>query len=216
MPHMYDIDHILTQSYIPKISSEFDTPPEFIPCIKPFELGHVHEGRMVDPLYPNKERIERGFHFIGFDCLLNINEPICPRFILEFYSSVNIKRDQNYIIHLKCKIGHYNVHVSLKQFAQILELPSNGQCAYSEKFDLNSLLENREDEGPYRTYVPSSAKIIESICQTSNTLHPNKIHISELCPGLQAMAVFFFVKTFSVLSRIVSMYQHVVLTCCIA
>lgn len=126
MPHTYDINHILTQSYIPKISSEFDTPPEFIPHIKPFELGHVHEGRMVDPSYPDKERIKRGFRFIGFDCLININEPICPRFVLEFYSSVKIKRDRIYFIQFRCRISHYNVHVSLKQFAQILELPSNG------------------------------------------------------------------------------------------
>jgi hypothetical protein len=88
-----------------------------------------------------------------------------------------------------CRIGYYNVHVSLEHFAKILELPCNGQCAYSEEFDLNSFFEIREDEGPYRIYVPSSAKIIESICQTSNTLHPNKIRISELRPSLQAMAI---------------------------
>ena len=61
MPHHYDYDHTFTQYYLPKISFEPNTPPELIPSYKQLEIGYVHEGRMVDPSYLDKERIEEAF-----------------------------------------------------------------------------------------------------------------------------------------------------------
>ena len=131
MPHTYEVDYTLTQSYIPKLSLEPHSEPEFIQIFKELEIGHIHEGRFINPSHEDKEPINRDFHKIGFDCLLNINETIFPRFILEFYSGVKIKRDQDYSIHFRCSIGHYVFSISLEQFAKILGLPYHGQCAYS-------------------------------------------------------------------------------------
>ena len=139
MPHSYDYDHTYTQYYLPKISSEPNTPPELIPSYEQLEKGYVHEGRRVDPTYLDKERIIEAFRYIYFDCLVNIHEPIYPRFILEFYSSVKIIRDENHSIHIHCRIGHHSFQVSLEKFAQALGLPCYGQCSFSEEFDLNSL-----------------------------------------------------------------------------
>ena len=73
-----------------------------------------------------KKRIEEAFRYINFDCLVNIHEPICPRFILEFYCIVKIIRDENHSIYIQCRIGHRSFQVSLEKFAQALRLPCYG------------------------------------------------------------------------------------------
>ena len=188
MPHTYEIDYILTHVHIPKLSSEFCSKPKLIQKLKVLENGHIHEGRFIVTSYVDLEPINRAFKRIDFDCLLDINESVCPRFLLEFYSQVKIKRNQDYSIYFRCCIGQYKFSLSLEQFAQILGLPYHGQCAYSEVADLDSLLENQEKQGPYRKFIPPKDKIIKSLCNSSTT-HPNKILLTELRMPLQAMAI---------------------------
>ncbi|GKG05302.1 hypothetical protein Tco_0325388, partial [Tanacetum coccineum] len=49
------------------------------------ESRYVHEGRTTDPSFYNdlSDDLLSKFTAIGFDCLLSLNEQICPRFIFE-------------------------------------------------------------------------------------------------------------------------------------
>ena len=132
MPHIFDFDLHLTHAYIPKISLEPYTPPEFVQSFRDIESRYIHEGRTIDPLYVTQEYIDRAFQTIGFECFLTINEFICPRFIQEFFSEVKIKRIQDNSMHLTFRIGYFGFALTLKEFSQILRLPCHGQCAYSE------------------------------------------------------------------------------------
>ena len=189
MPHIFDYDLHRTHSYIPKISLEPYLPPEFVQSFRDVESRYIHEGQIIDHSYVTQERIERAFQPIGLDCLLNINEHICPRFILEFFHEIKVKRIQDNSIHLTFSIDHYGFALSLEEFAQILGIPCHGQCAYSEDPELNSLFENRECEGPYVTYIPSQTELINSLCNSSDTFYPDKIRVCELRQFLQPMAV---------------------------
>ena len=85
MSHIYDFDHLNTYSYAPRISLEPTTPGSHIRPYVNVETRRFHEGRVVDPSLGFDEDINTTFRVIGFDCLLHINEKICPRFVIEFF-----------------------------------------------------------------------------------------------------------------------------------
>ncbi|GKC93984.1 hypothetical protein Tco_1159426 [Tanacetum coccineum] len=88
MPKATTTDISLTKSYIPKVSKIPGISPTIAQFYKPIENRNIHEGRVVDQAYYKSNNIERLFTNIRFNCLFQINEPIVPRFILDFYSQV--------------------------------------------------------------------------------------------------------------------------------
>ncbi|GJR96418.1 hypothetical protein Tco_0268592 [Tanacetum coccineum] len=69
MPRAIVDDIPLTKSYIPKV--------------------------VVDQLYYTSNHIDRYFSNVRLNCLYEINEPIVPRFVLDFYSQVTLQRDNS-------------------------------------------------------------------------------------------------------------------------
>ena len=55
----------------------------------------IDEGRVVDESFLNDTNIPQIFLKIKFDCLLHINEQICPVFILEFVSNRSVDHQWN-------------------------------------------------------------------------------------------------------------------------
>ncbi|GJU82091.1 hypothetical protein Tco_1284456 [Tanacetum coccineum] len=86
------------------------------------------------------------FETINLDYLYNIDEPICPTFLLEFYSQVNLIRNEDQTLSIKFWILHEQFTLTLEYFANNLRIPCKGQCAYTEKCSLKSLTVNQEKE----------------------------------------------------------------------
>ncbi|GJZ73366.1 hypothetical protein Tco_0637512 [Tanacetum coccineum] len=93
MPKATTTDISLTKSYIPKVSKIPSISPTIAQFYKPIENRNIHEGRVVDQAYYKSNNIERLFTNIRFNCLFQINEPIVPRFILDFYSQVTYSQE---------------------------------------------------------------------------------------------------------------------------
>ncbi|GJW55998.1 zf-CCHC domain-containing protein [Tanacetum coccineum] len=93
MPKATTTDVSLTKSYIPKVSKIPGISPTIAQFYKPIENRNIHEGRVVDHTYYKSNNIERLFTNIRFNCLFQINEPIVPRFILDFYSQVTYSQE---------------------------------------------------------------------------------------------------------------------------
>ncbi|GKB53646.1 hypothetical protein Tco_0904399 [Tanacetum coccineum] len=53
-----------------------------------------HEGRIVTPSFIAENNMLPYFQTIGLKPFLTLNEPICPRSIVEFYHSLEVKRDE--------------------------------------------------------------------------------------------------------------------------
>ncbi|GJY78136.1 hypothetical protein Tco_0483937 [Tanacetum coccineum] len=81
-------DISLTKSYISKVSKIPGISPIIAQFYKPIENHNIHEGRVVNQAYYKSNNIERLFTNIRLNWLFQINEPIVPRFILDFYSQV--------------------------------------------------------------------------------------------------------------------------------
>ncbi|GKD40901.1 hypothetical protein Tco_1261108 [Tanacetum coccineum] len=161
MPRAIVGDIPLTKSYILKV---FETPgisPTIANFYKPIEDRCIYESRVVDQLYYTSHHIDHCFSNVRLNCLYEINEPIVPRFILDFYSQVTLQREESGHILLSFMIQNefITLSLSLAQFGQILKIPYNGQAVFTNEWDLSSLAYFQEPEGPYYTDLPSPDEI---------------------------------------------------------
>ncbi|GJX78866.1 hypothetical protein Tco_0327015 [Tanacetum coccineum] len=196
MPKATTTDISLTKSYIPKVSKIPGISPTIAQFYKPIENRNIHEGRVVDQAYYKSNNIERLFTNIRFNCLFQINEPIVPRFILDFYSQVKVQTDDYGYLVISFMIQHEFITLTLAQFGQILKIPYNGQAVFTNEWDLASLEYSQETEGPYCTDLPTPddiRRLLElervvvdrTIKSQTVALNPNQILTKELSPDMK-------------------------------
>ncbi|GJW13040.1 hypothetical protein Tco_0017173 [Tanacetum coccineum] len=108
--------------------------------------------------------IRAKFGLIGFDCLLNINEQIVPRFVLEFYSQLTF--DYNFEGHFVVNfvIQSKSFSLTLEEFSQILKIPFKGQVSHTDIWSLDYLSISDPSKGRYKT-IPPSPNVIKSLIQ---------------------------------------------------
>ncbi|GJR71735.1 hypothetical protein Tco_0084100 [Tanacetum coccineum] len=152
MPRATVGDTSLTRSYIPKVSQTPGISPTIAHFYKPIKNRCIHEGRVVDQLYYTSDHIDCCFSNIRLNCLHEINEPIVPRFILDFYREVTLQKDDSGVILISFTL-------SLQQFGQILRIPINGQAVFTNEWDLGSLVYSQKTEGPYHIDLPTPKEI---------------------------------------------------------
>ncbi|GKA44458.1 hypothetical protein Tco_0737182 [Tanacetum coccineum] len=73
---------------------------------------------------------------------------------------------------------------SIKEFAQILDIPCEGACVFTDKWSLNELENDVPMDGPYQTKPPSPDEIISSIRidqegQVRRICHEEEINVHE-------------------------------------
>ncbi|GJY39636.1 hypothetical protein Tco_0426000 [Tanacetum coccineum] len=157
MPRKTADDHKNTRSYIPKFSIEYNAPLKHI--FEFFENRYIHEGRVVYQYFDDLVYVESMFKHIGFECLLKLNEQIVPHFILKFYSQYHVKCDLEGQMFVKFVIQNQLFSFTLEEFGQILGIPCEGQCYFSDKWSLDHLASSVPTGGPYQTNPPSPDEI---------------------------------------------------------
>nr|GEU35764.1 DNA helicase Pif1-like protein [Tanacetum cinerariifolium] len=191
MPRAIIGDTPRTKSYIAKVSEIPGISPVIAQFYKPIKNRCIHEGRVMDQIYYKSNGIERLFINVCFNCLFEINEPIVPRFILDFYSQVKVQIDEYGYLLISFMIQHEFITLSLAQFGQILRIPYNGQAVFTNEWDLASLVYSQETEGPYHTDLSTPDDIHQflqldrvelnrTIKSQNVTLTPNQILTKEL------------------------------------
>ncbi|GJX55025.1 hypothetical protein Tco_0284922 [Tanacetum coccineum] len=161
MPRKSSEDYKNTRHYIPKISHEFRTPRR--ETLMNLEERYIHEGRVVFDNFADLNYVQSLFHFVEFNCLLEINEQICPRFILEFYSQFQLNYSDEGQMFVEFVIQNQLFSYSLESFAQILDVPCQGACVFTDRWRLNELAYSIPSDGPYQTNLPPIEDIISSI-----------------------------------------------------
>ncbi|GJS24113.1 retrovirus-related pol polyprotein from transposon TNT 1-94 [Tanacetum coccineum] len=66
-----------------------------------------HEGRTVTPSFISENNMLPFFQAVGLEPFLTLNEPICPRFVVEFYHSLEVKRDEELRPYIEFKLGQF-------------------------------------------------------------------------------------------------------------
>ncbi|GJS41599.1 hypothetical protein Tco_0566642 [Tanacetum coccineum] len=97
MPSEYQQDYKKTRAYALKIYNDLNMSDTLRDIYRTLENRYVHEGRTINPSFYNdlSDDSVAKFAAIGFDCLLSLDEQICPRFIFEFYKTLKLERDSN-------------------------------------------------------------------------------------------------------------------------
>ncbi|GJZ58107.1 hypothetical protein Tco_0613601 [Tanacetum coccineum] len=116
--------------YIPKIPHEFRSPIK--EKLRNLKERYIHEGRVVFDNFTDLNYVQSLFHFFKFECLLEINEQVCPRFILEFYSQYH------------------------------LSYSDEGACVFTDRWRLDELAYGIPSDDPYQINPPSIKDIISS------------------------------------------------------
>ncbi|GJV21749.1 hypothetical protein Tco_1370769 [Tanacetum coccineum] len=161
MPRKSSEDYKNTSHYIPKISHEFRSPIK--EKLRNLEERYIHEGRVVFENFTDLNYVRSLFHFVEFECLLEIREQVCPRFILEFYSQYRLSYSDEGQMFVEFIIQNQLFSYSLENFAQIFDVPCEGACVFTDRWRLDELAHGIPSDGPYQTNHPSIEDIISSI-----------------------------------------------------
>ncbi|GKE51154.1 hypothetical protein Tco_1486310, partial [Tanacetum coccineum] len=143
------------------ISHEYRTPIK--EKLRDLESRYSHEGRVIFDNFADLNYVRYLFHFVEFECLLEINEQICPRFILEFYSQYRVSYSYEGQMLIEFVIQNRFFSYSLKEFALIIDVPYKGACVYTDRWRLDELAYRIPSDDPYQTNLHSIEDIISSI-----------------------------------------------------
>nr|GEZ27068.1 hypothetical protein [Tanacetum cinerariifolium] len=143
-----------TVDYSPKISNENSTPPNMVEILINLESRRIHKGHVVLPYYCTYDNIQSKLNEMGLYHIYNLDEPICPRFVLEFYSSVNLILNEDLSFSIQFWFQGIKIILRLEMFAKLLGIPHSGQCPYSIDSSLVSIRNNRESQGSYHSNIP--------------------------------------------------------------
>ncbi|GKB15921.1 hypothetical protein Tco_0849844 [Tanacetum coccineum] len=111
--------------------------------LKNRESRCIHEGHVVFQDFDSLVYVESIFSHIAFDCLLKITEQICPRFILEFYSQYRVYYTLEGQMLIEFVIQNKLFSFTIEEFGQILGIPINGACSFTDKWSLDDLRSER-------------------------------------------------------------------------
>ncbi|GKC71246.1 hypothetical protein Tco_1117129 [Tanacetum coccineum] len=134
MPSKYQQDYKKPRAYAPKIYNDPNMSDALRDIYMTLESRYVHNGRTIDPSFYNdlSDDLVAKFTTIGFDCLLALDEEICPRFIYEFYKTLRLEKDSNNHFSIQFIINNHHFNISLAQFAELTYLSNQGICIYSD------------------------------------------------------------------------------------
>ncbi|GKC66823.1 hypothetical protein Tco_1099421 [Tanacetum coccineum] len=76
---------------------------------------------------------------------------VCPRFILEFYSQYHLSYSDEGEMFVEFVIQNQLFSYSLENFAQILGVPCEGACVFTDRWRLDELAYGVPSDGPYQT-----------------------------------------------------------------
>ncbi|GJX65018.1 hypothetical protein Tco_0299361 [Tanacetum coccineum] len=161
MPPKFSKDHKNTRHYIPQISYEFRSPIK--EKLRNLKECYIHEGQMVFDNFTDLRYVRSLFHFVEFECLLEINEQVCPCFILEFYSQYRLSYSDEGQMFVEFVIQNQYFSLCLEDFAQILKIPCEGAYVFSDRWSLDELVYGTPLEGPYQTNLPSLDDIVSYV-----------------------------------------------------
>ncbi|GJY21021.1 hypothetical protein Tco_0393587 [Tanacetum coccineum] len=159
MPNVRDVDHHDTASYIPLYHRTGGFTGDERDIYKSLVYHLFYEGRVVLPDFlEDKPNLRPTFRAIGFDFLLDIDEKICPVFVLQFYKGFHLIRNLNRTICVRFTIDNVETILTLENFAQILRILCEGVCLYSHEWSISSLqriLDPHPNLHPYPIEEPS-------------------------------------------------------------
>ncbi|GKA64940.1 hypothetical protein Tco_0764647 [Tanacetum coccineum] len=149
------------------------------------------EGRFVTPSFIKGNNMLSYFQAVGLEPFLTLDEPICPRFVAEFYHSLEIKRDEEEHPYIEFKLGQFTFELGTSQLSQIFQTPKVLEPFYTSKCSLNTLDDHPNSHffGPKHDLIRKNITIPRTT-QSQLQRDPNKLHIDNLRLELRGWELF--------------------------
>ncbi|GJT84746.1 hypothetical protein Tco_1066463 [Tanacetum coccineum] len=146
-------NHPLEQviAYLPRIYRSKAIDEEVKESYYRLESRLFHKGRFVTPSFIEANNMLPTFQAVGLEPFLTLNEPICPRFIVEFYHSIEIKRDEEERPYIEFKLANrFTFHDSAMNHLDISRNPikENGKRVASPSASSSSSSSSDGNEAP--------------------------------------------------------------------
>ncbi|GJS00311.1 hypothetical protein Tco_0316819 [Tanacetum coccineum] len=139
------------------------------------------EGRIVTPSFIAENNMLPFFQAVGLEPFLTLNEPICPRFVVEFYHSLKVKRDEEERPYIEFKLGQLTFKLTSSQLSRILQTPYALETFYTTKWSLNSL-----DDHPNSSFFGPKHDLVKKNITTPRTTQnqllrdSNKLYLDQI------------------------------------
>nr|GEV54009.1 hypothetical protein [Tanacetum cinerariifolium] len=158
------MDYKRTKEYLPRVRRTRKMNEELRESYHTLEKRLFHEGRIVTPSFISENNMLLFFQVVGLEPFLTLNEPICPRFIVEFYHSLEVKRDKELRPYIEFKLGKFTFKLTLSRLSQILKTPHALKTFYTTEWSLNSI-----DDHPKSNYFGPKHDLIKKSITTPRT-----------------------------------------------
>ncbi|GJY74185.1 retrovirus-related pol polyprotein from transposon TNT 1-94, partial [Tanacetum coccineum] len=151
-----------------------------------------HEGRIVTPSFITENNMLPFFEAVRLKPFLTLNEFICPRFVIEFYHSLEVKRNEEQRPYIEFKLGQLGFKVTSSQLSRILQTPYVLETFYTSKWSLNSL-----DDHPNSNFFEPKHDLVKKTITTPRTTQAqllrdaNKLYLDDIRPELKGWELFF-------------------------
>nr|GEY11095.1 copia protein [Tanacetum cinerariifolium] len=145
-----------------------------------------NKGRIIIPSFIIENNMLPFFEAIGLDPFLTFNEPICPRFVVKFYHSLEVKRKEKQCPYIELKLSQLGFKLTSSQLSQILQTPYALETFYTSKWSLNSL-----DDHPNSNLFGSKHDLVKKTITTPRTTQAqllrdsNKLYLDDIHPELK-------------------------------
>ncbi|GJV67628.1 hypothetical protein Tco_1483137 [Tanacetum coccineum] len=136
--------------------------------------------------------LKREFQAIGLEPFLTLNKPICPRFVVEFYHSLKVKRDEELRPYIEFKLGQFTLKLTPSGLSRILQTPHTLETFYSSEWSLSSL-----DDHPNSNFFGPKHDIVKKAITVPRTTQaqllrdPNQLYIDDIRPDLKGWELSF-------------------------
>ncbi|GJX92387.1 hypothetical protein Tco_0345713 [Tanacetum coccineum] len=158
------MDYKRTKEYLPRVHHTKQMDEELRESYHILKKRLFREGRIITPSFIAENIMLPFSQAIGLEPLFTLNETICPRFVVEFYHSLEVKRNEEDIPYIEFKL----------------------------EWSLSSLDDHPNSNffGPKHELVKKAITTPRTI-QAQLLRDPNKLYIDDIRPDLKGWELFF-------------------------
>ncbi|GJY41201.1 hypothetical protein Tco_0428471 [Tanacetum coccineum] len=186
------MDYKRTKEYLPRVHRTRQMDKDLRESYRILEKCLFHKGRIITPSFIAENNMLPFFQAIGLKHFLTLNEPICPRFVVEFYHSLEVKRNEEDTPYIKFKLGQFTFKLTPSRLSRILKTPHALETFYSSEWSLSSLDNppNSKFFGPKHDLV-KKAITVPRTTQAQLQKDPNKLYVDDIHLDLKGWELFF-------------------------
>ncbi|GJR65225.1 hypothetical protein Tco_0011290 [Tanacetum coccineum] len=111
------MDYKRTQEYLPRIHHTRRIDEDLRESYRTLEKCLFHEGRFVTLSFIEANNMLPSFQVVCLEPFLTLKKPICPKFVVEFYHSLEVKRDEEERPYIAFKLGQFTFKFTFHECA---------------------------------------------------------------------------------------------------